>query len=957
MSYVNVHALHIDHEGLLWIGTYLGGLNSFKDGQFNYYRESDRRTDNIPGDDIFALNSTEPNQVWVGTTNGLCTYDKKTGKFTRVEGRLGYTNIYHLLKDKDNVLWIGGNGSGVFIQDIENDNFAHLSKFVKDTSAYIPGSVIDIQQTSDGLFWIGTQTEGMFKLDTKNWSIERFSMENGLPDNTIYAIVEDDNQNLWLTTNNGLVQFNRKENSFRIFTIEDGLPNNQFNFKSGYRHTNGDIYFGTVNGMISFNPAKIKLNQHTPEIRIVELSLFNEPVSPNDDSDILNKAIFNTSKIELDHNQTNISFEFAAIDYTAPENNQFEYKMEGLEEKWNEAGNYNRASYANLPPGKYTFRVKGSNNNGVWNETGTSIDIVVHPPFWLSVWGYLLYAAVVAFALWAYRRITIIREKEKSALKFERLEKEKIREVNQLKLNFFTNISHEFRTPLSLIIDPLNKLVEKEPKNTIAYRSLQLISKNAHRLQTLVNQLLEFRKTESGQFKLQVVESDISQFVEDLATRFKILAEKKQINFEVTCKNISSTVWFDKKVVDIVLYNLLSNAFKFTFETGTIKVLTQFFQKENTNYIKLSVSDNGKGIPKEEQKKIFNRFYQVDDSKTIDTGTGIGLALVKNLTELHHGIIAVSGDINKGSTFVVTIPISKSAFGKNEISSNQDYKSDLVIFDDDSSMDTKPILVEELEEKQNLGKILLVEDNPELREYLFNNLRNKYKVILAENGKLAWVILKKEKPDIVVSDVMMPEMNGFELLNKIKNELQTSHIPVILLTAKTDIADRREGLRLGADIYLEKPFHTDILESHLNNLLNLKRTLHKKFVSNLGVKITEVTRSGRDEEFLNQAIKTVHDNIDNPGFKIPEFTKEMAVSKTLLHMKLKELTGKSALEFIQTIRLKEAGRLLKSDQHSIADVADKTGFNDPAYFSKCFKKHFDILPRQYQKKHTHSEIG
>ncbi len=952
VSYVNVHALHIDQDDWLWIGTYLGGLNLFKDGKFTYFQTNDNRSD-IFSDNIFALHSTENDKVWIGTTNGLCYYDKASNRFIREKGEIGYSNIYHLVKDNSNVLWVGCNGAGVFKQNIETNSFIRLSELVKDSTAVLPLGVIDIQQTKDGLIWIGTQTEGLFKLNPDSWTLENYTMQDGLPDNTIYAIIEDDNMNLWLTTNNGLVQFNPEDKSIRVFTIEDGLPNNQFNFKSGCRHSNGDIYLGTVNGMISFNPDAIKKNEHTPDIRIVEFSIFGKPLKPNDEYSILKQPIFNTHRIELDHNQTNVSFEFTAIDYTAPENNQFAYKMEGLEEEWNEVGTYNRASYTNLPPGQYTFTVKGSNNNAVWNEEGTSIQIIVNPPFWLSIWGYLFYAVVIALILWMYRRITIIREKEKSALKYERLEKEKIREVNQLKLKFFTNISHEFRTPLSLMIDPLDKLLDKEPKNTFTYKSLHLISKNTRRLQLLVNQLLEFRKTESGQFKLKIAEGDISKFVKEICTGFNPLAEKKAIHFNIDQENVPSTVWFDKKVVDIILYNLLSNAFKFTPKEGRIDVIINTYTEEKTTYLKLVVSDTGNGISEEEQQKIFDWFYQVNESKTVDTGSGIGLALVKSLSELHQGSISLSGSSNKGTRFTVILPVSKDSFKPDEINANLDYRPETILLDD--AIDSPISHSEQLDKKENLGTLLLAEDNTELLEYLAGQLSNKYKVVKAENGKLAWEIIQNEQPDVLISDVMMPEMDGFELCEKVKNDLRTSHIPVILLTAKTDIEDKKEGLLLGADIYLEKPFHGNILESHLSNIFKMKQTLQKKFASDLGVEVTEVTRSGRDEEFLNMAIKTVHKNMDNPQFKIPEFTKEMAVSKTLLHMKLKEITGKSALEFIQTIRLKEAARLLKSDKYSVSDVADRTGFNDPAYFSKCFKKHFNILPKQYQQNNLHTE--
>jgi signal transduction histidine kinase/DNA-binding response OmpR family regulator len=949
LSYINVHALHLDADSMLWIGTYLGGLNRLFRDQFSVFRANDGSASRLISDNIYAVHSHGHDTVYVGTTSGLCVLQKSSSSFNRVEGSLGRHNIYHIFKDHRKNLWVGCAGAGVFFKEESKQIFTPLHQLVKDTTSTFPSYVIDIQESSDGTIWIGTQSEGLFKLNTSNWSLQQIRVQDGLPDNTIYGIIEDDGKKLWLSTNNGLARMDMEQHSTRTFTIDNGLPNNQFNFKSSLKHSDGTIYMGTINGLISFNPSHIKLNTDQPDVRIVSLSVHNKEVKPGDDSGILKQPIYTTREIELNADQTTISFDFAAIDYTAPNLNRFKYKLDGLEDHWNEVGSYSKSAYANIPPGRYTLRVIACNNDGYWNTQGASLSILVHPPFWLSPWGYSFYALMIILGLWLYRLITIRRAKEKAAVQIERIEKENIIKINQLKIRFFTNISHEFRTPLSLIIDPLNRLLEQEPEHTTTHHYLQLISRNTQRLHQLINRLLEFRKTESGQLRLQVTKGNLGEFIKDLCHGFSDLADKKQIAFQVKLTDQLSECLFDRKVVDSVIYNLLSNAFKHTPDGGLVSVeLSSQFSGLHKLAI-LRMKDSGQGIDKDQHEKIFDHFYQVENRQT-DTGSGIGLALVKNLVKLHHGSIQVQSEINQGATFEVQLPVDSTSFSETERLSKEH-----------STEPTKNPTAETLNqeipanhtlEKEHKGSLLIVDDNAELLSYLQSQLSLRYKVRTATNGLVAWEMIQDNPPDLIISDVMMPKLNGFELCAKVKNNLGTSHIPLILLTAKNTVNDKADGLQQGADIYLEKPFHSRILEAHIVNLFRMKRTLQERFRHDLGVNTADITRSDKDTDFLNKAIKTVQDNLDNADFKIPDFALAMTVSRSLLHLKLKELTGKSALEFIQTIRLKEAAQKLRTNQYTITEVAEMTGFNDAAYFSKCFKKHFEKLPKQFQKDHA-----
>jgi signal transduction histidine kinase/CheY-like chemotaxis protein/AraC-like DNA-binding protein len=651
----------------------------------------------------------------------------------------------------------------------------------------------------------------------------------------------------------------------------------------------------------------------------------------------LSQPIFNTSTIELQHNQTEIGFEFVAIDYTAPEQNKFAYKLEGYDEHWIEVGNYNKAFYSRIPSGTYTFKVKACNSDSVWNEEGVHLQVIIRPSFWNSYKGYLLYLVIfVIIAVLVWRRIQI-RKREKAELNQAKLEKEQNEALNKLKLEFYTQVSHELRTPLSLILDPLNKLIEKPESSST--NLLQIVLKNANRLQLMVNQLLDFRKTEEHHFKLNITKGDISDFAKNIFERFTEVAHKKEIEYSFSNSDVNGPVYFDAKVIDIVLYNLLSNAIKYTPKGG--KVACQLRWKTNERkVVGIKVVDNGIGMKQKDADRVFENFYVVDRNDSSNKSMGVGLALVSKLIDLHGGKITLETEENKGSAFSVELPVTLGQFPvKNIHISNEDVESP----------DTLPELKESKGIKERKYKLVLVEDHEDLQNYLKDYLEQYFYVFTADNGKEALSIIETDKPDVVVSDVMMQIMDGFELCTNIKSNIETSHIPVVLLTARSSEEDQAEGLENGADIYLSKPFNSNILKAQLFNLINHKRALRKRFEYELGINVSELTYSNKDEDFIKKAIQVVHDNMAEPDFTVAVFIEKMGVSKTLLHTKLKEILGKSASEFILSIRMKEASRLLKSDQYTISEVSDFVGFNDASYFSKSFKKYFNHTPREHNK--------
>ncbi len=944
LSYRNVHALTIDKKSRLWIGTYLGGLNILDKGKFRLQSYEQDKPWNLPSNNIYSLCTDTRGKVWVGTMAGISYFDETTGNLVRPGGDANSGWCMSIINGNNNSLWAGMWGRGLFRSSKDNKSFKSVTGYINDSNIPIPENIISLEQTNDNLIWIGTTDNGLYSFDPATNKFKYIDALSTIPDNTIYSIIKENENKLWLTTNKGLVVYDRKKENYRLFTVGDGLPINQFNYKSGYMHSNGTIYLGTVEGMISFRPDKIVENTNIPEVKIVELLMFNKPVRASSKNSVLKTAIYEAKEIILKHNENSLGFRFALIDYTSPKNNSFAYRMKGLEEDWQEVGNQNQANYARIPHGTYTFEVKGCNSDGVWSDDVASIALVIKPPFWLSWWGYLVYFLAFVVVILGYWKYTLIRLAQRTELERAKMEKTKMEELNQLKLKFYTNISHEFRTPLNLIIDPLQKITERKFRDKHLQETTELILRNAKRLQVMVNQLLDFRKTETGQFVLNVEQGDIGECIYNVYIRFKTLAEQQKINFTYTQGSIPGKVWFDKKIIDIILNNLISNAFKFTPEGGEINV-TAAMINSGTKYLDIAISDTGVGISKKHVEHIFERFYQVENKESKRKGSGIGLALVESLVKLHHGEVTVKSKLKLGTTFNFQVPVEKLAYTKDELQKSGFEQSKKIVSAEkkQSGLEVEDVITE----KQSV-KILLVEDNVELRNYIVRELNSVYVAESAENGKFAWEMIKNNPPDIIVSDVMMPEMDGFELCSKVKNEIRTSHIPVILLTAKTGTEDKTDGLEFGADIYIEKPFNSKILFAHIKNLIKLKSNLTKRFATEIGIEVSEITRTTKDENFIRQAIRLTFKNLSNPEFGSNDLVKEMNVSRSLLYLKLKEVTGKSAGDFIQSIRTKEAARLLKSDQLTISEVAYQTGFNDPSYFSRCFKKHFGVSPKEFK---------
>lgn len=1001
-----VRSLFQDSEGDIWMGTKLGGTLSKFDREsstFQHYRSQASNPSTLSDDMIFCITEEKPGYLWVGTSNGLNLFEKKSGKVKRFFNEPGNLNsiasntIYTLLKNED-LLFIGGN-LGLDVFDTKKKIFSHFSKsahsnsisndkvrviykgtdddiwigtihglnlFNKDLGTFerfenqandstsISANIIQcIHEDKKQNLWIGTIL-GLNLMNPDRKTFKVFNTNDGLPGNSINGIQEDDNGFLWLSTNNGLSKFNPDTKEFKNYTKEDGLQSNEFSSYVSCRTTDGAMLFGGNNGLTIFHPKEIIDNDRLPNVVISDFKLFNKHVLINTENAPLEKHVSQCKEITLTHKQSVFSFEFVALSFISAEKNQYAYMLKGFDKEWNYVGRKRDATYTNLNPGTYLFMVKASNNDGLWNEQMTSVKINILPPPWRTWWAYVIYVVLVMSLLsvvWLYA--------------IKRVKEEKENEKNQENLKFFINVSHEFRTPLTLILNPLKKILSSNhPENKEAAQSIQL---SANKLLGLVNQLLDFRKTDLGRLPLKAVKTDIVKFTKGVLNLFADLGDYKNIELRFVCKEPGIDVWFDPDKYEKILNNLLSNAMKFTRSGGQVVIsielisdttrgqLFNMFTRdaEPIKHVEIRVQDTGIGLTASQKKHVFERFYSIDESKT---GTGIGLNYTKSLVELHGGSISVESIIELGSTFVVCLPMGNKHLKNEQLSENKfklvNYQYELNQLEslryDIETTDESPIASEdeEIGKKYNRKRpvVLIVEDNKQLRKQLKGELEGKYVVWDAENGKEGWKRVLKIIPDLIISDIRMPEMDGNELCRKIKNDQCTSHIPVILLTAQTTDDQTIIGMESGADQYVTKPFSFDVLESRIKSLLVQRNKLQQIFSKKLEINPSEITVTTIDEKLIKKALDIVEKNISNSAYSVDELSRELEISRGHLYRKIMSITGKSPSDFIRSIRLKRAAQLLKSSRLTISEIAYQVGFSNPKYFTKCFKAEFNTLP-------------
>ncbi len=956
-----VSAIYEDLSGTLWIGTWNGGLNKFdrKKEKFYAYKHDVLNPKSISDNRILAICEDPSGAMWIGTNfGGLNRFEKNRETFTHYKHDPNYINgisdnfISVIIKDRSGVLWFGTMFGGLDALDYREGKFIHYNFNADSSTSFSPFKISSLYEDKSGNIWVGTQDRGLIKLNKENGQIKNFRMRDGLPNDYIVGIVEDEHGNLWLSTNYGLSKFNPLTGTFRNYDAEDGLQSNEFDLHSSCRKSKtGELIFGGTNGFNIFYPDSIKDNPHIPPIVITDFYLFNESVPVGYDSlsdrSILKKSVSQSESIELNYSEKILSFEFAALDFHSPEKNKYAYLMEGFDNDWTYTdASRNLATYTNLDPGEYIFRVKGTNNDGIWNEKGASIKIIILPPLWRTTLAYIFYVIIIGGILYFTWKLQLKRIKVNHEFEMSRFEAQKLHEVDEIKSKFFANISHEFRTPLTLILGPSKQLSEelKDEKTKI---KADLIHRSANKLNRLVDELLDFSKIEAGEMKLKACPVNIVSVVKEIILSFHSLAERKNISFNYNCNDDEIIAYLDKDKIDKIITNVLSNAFKFTPEGGKVEVEIN----KSAKFAKIIITDTGVGIPQNHIDKIFNRFYQVDGSHNREQkGTGIGLALTKELVELHKGKIEVESEEGKGSKFRMIFPLGKEHLKPEEINEkDEEYLKEKMI----SPLDE--FLEREVEQKvdvelSDMPTLLIVEDNPDVRKYISMILENHYQIFEAKDGEEGLDKSFEIIPDLVISDIMMPKLDGFQMCDKLKKDSRTSHIPIIMLTAKATMEDKINGLEIGADDYIMKPFEAEELKARIRNLLDQRKRLHEHFRKYGLVELEEKNITSLDKQFLQKVIAIINDHISDTDFGVEKLAEDMFVSRSLLLKKIEALIGETPNELIRGIRLNKAAKLIENNRGNISEIALEVGFSNPSYFAECFKKHFGVAPTQYHRK-------
>ena len=946
LSKCNVHALCLDDEDNLWIGTYTNGVMVLnpETGRLRQYMHTDA-PNSLDNSSSYAIFLDSHGQLWVATMEGLCLYNRETDDFTRI----GKTNAItiDIDEDKEGNLWLSTQGEGLWLYERKTRKLRHIQTSLPDKQV----NCCHIDQK--GNLWIGTFAglclstlpSNLLTPDSRLLTPELKKIPLDTPSQNIMSIIED-NGALWLSTERGIVKYIPNEGVQR-FTLHDGLVSEQFQPNSGIKTSDGRIFFGGTSGFNIFYPYQIKANHVMPPVYITSLSILNQE---EQSAEGLPLDLTLTKEITIGYGDSKmVSLSFASLSYCSPEKIEYAYMLEGFDRDWNYVDNQNRATYTNLPAGTYTFRVKATNNDGVWSTNEATLKIVVQPPFWWSWYAKIFYLLLLGGIIWQYVHFRLRREEHRHQREMQRLNEEKEKEVREARLNFFTMIAHEIRTPVSLIIGPLEKLknlkiekLKEAPEfftlHSSLFTSIEVIDRNAHRLLELVNQLLDFRKVEQLMLVMHFAPQNIHELIRSVSERFAPTFEQGGKQFTVTYPDERFTAIIDREAVIKVISNLLTNANKYTKDDVRLSCIVE----PDGEHFRISVSDNGIGIKAEDQHRIFEPFFQAEGNKP---GTGIGLNIVKNIVDQHHGEIFVVSEVGKGSTFTVVLPVNQEEMRNEKLGMRNDDNP----ASPDSAYRSNQHSSSLIPHSSLIQTMLIVEDSDDMREFLENNFREQYEVITAGDGIEALDQLEKHEVNIIISDWMMPRMDGVELCRRVRSNQLTSHIPFVMLTAKTDDDSKVEGMDVGADTYIEKPFSVQYLEACIRNILQIRRRLMEKFSTQPLEPVTEIAQNPTDNDFLIRMNKIIEENFSNSDLNVDFLADRLNISRSGLFAKIKTLADVTPNEMIQIVRLKRAAQLLHDGGYLVSEVGYMVGFSNPSYFSKCFQKQFGIRPADYMK--------
>jgi signal transduction histidine kinase/ligand-binding sensor domain-containing protein/DNA-binding response OmpR family regulator len=943
-----IQAIFRDSRGQIWVGTGGSGVFCFKDTdpkgglirEFKHFHEQTQQK--ISDNYVMSFTEDKNGNIWVGTWAGGLNKISPENKSESIDVDLTLKPIVVMLVDHLGMLWIGTRGNGLFSLDPNNISGTSLRHFqTEDQQQSLTDNFINsFYEDETGKLWIGTEN-GLKVFERHSGSFEHMPVA-GIENTVVVSFLQDGHGRFWIANWDGLhVVDPALPTEVKHYDRNDDVKGGFFYHNACLKDESGNLLFGGSEGFNLINPSKLIQSPAPRPVYIEKFSIAHQEIEAGREYDnevILPKPINEVGRVVLEHSQNSISFDFAALDFAAPAKMRYAYTLEGFDKDWTITPSSQRfATYANLDPGSYTFKVKTSSVDGRWNEP-SSVNIQILNPWWKTIWAKILFAVAIIGMLYLLARFLLFRANVLHELKLERVQRENMEKLNQTKLQFFTNISHEFRTPLTLIIGPLQTMLSELPAKSKVLHQARLANENAQRLLRLVNQLLDFRKVETENMKLSIAEANIVQLIREIAQSFEPMAEDCKVSLSVESPHHIS-LWFDRDKCEKIFFNLVANAFKHNREGGRIVITIEELEHEVT----ISVWDDGHGIKKAHMENIFQSFFSFDEDKS-HASTGIGLALVKGLVELHRGSIRVESEENLYSRFSVSFKKGKDHFHENELEVSKSA----------ASTAQENIELTEASHGDRHTKLLVVDDNEEMRTYIGSIFDSPFQVISAVDGEEGLTLAKDLIPDVIIADIMMPKVNGIDMCKELKHDLKTSHIPVILLTARGSTEFKVEGLESGADEYVTKPFNPKVLQLKVKNLINRRDALHTFFKEQgtLNLEPSRVTLSSADDQFIKNALELVELNMSNASYTVEEMSRDIGMSHTQLYRKIKALTGQTINDFIRAIRLKRAAQLLEQHQLTVSEITYKVGFTDLQYFRECFKKMYGITPSQYAQKNS-----
>ncbi len=963
---IYIEDVFIDSNGNTWVATWGAGIFLLKKGTKTFLNFTMSSTSGIlRTDKVRCFTEDESGKVWIGSfLEGVYYFNPKTERIHVPKGE-SYTNsaitqkdvkvMYH---DSSGYIWVGTSSGLYHMEKLGKDSYSVVSHSNAISSEFggHPSSnrILDIYETQDGTVWFGTNGGGLFSYKRDGHDFERLELE-GYHLTYVNAIFEPIKNELWLSSKQGVLKIQRDTNEFVRFTTYDGLLENFLIDRAVVMDDKNRMYLGTKKGVNIIEPQNIVYNPYLTKPYVKDIKLFNKTIDKNDTLSALDSAP-ETNMIILRHNQNVLTIDYEAISYTRPEKNQYAYFLEGFEKTWNYVDSKTSATYTNLASGDYTFKLKASNNDNKWNEASVILKIQVMPPWWRTIWAYLLYiiflGLLVTSIMYLYRK----RVNERNTFRLEQERRKQKMELQQQKLQFFTNISHEFRTPLTLIINPIKELIGLNepdfPKSV--HQKHYIIHKNAERLSRLINELMDFRKLQSNKLRLKISQFNLIEHTKSILSFFNEESNRRSIQLDLKYESVNLDVWADRGMLEKILFNLLSNAFKVTPNEGKIRVsidsekhriLPLISEEAPIPVVEISIKDNGPGIDQKDYKKIFKRFYQISElNKSYYGSTGVGLEMVKSFVELHKGVVEVESELGKGSNFKISIPYGKEFFQNSQYSPKQNEDKPIIL-----DLESKPEIytIEDILTKKELKKkLLIVEDNVDLQDYLISILEQEYELILASDGQEGWLKTMEHRPDIIITDIIMPLMDGIEFSKKIKNDSTLNQTPIVMLTAKDLTKDRIKGMEAGAEAYLVKPFDTKELKVILEQLLLKKERLMEQY-ANVPIAQRERKEVDLDNDFIQRVVEYIQENIENPSLNVEKLSSHLCLSRSQVYRKIKTLTSLSPIEFIRRVRLERSRTLFQNDKNlNVSEVAHKVGFLSASYFTVCYKKQFGELPKK-----------